>query len=315
MEDDYTCSLDEKSIKKAKDELNEIPSDRLAAVQALREWVNDQKHLRIDTNTGNLLRFLRHAKFSQAKARETIENVLKFFGKNLQFIADIDTHDKKLQEVLKLGQIVVLPGYDDEGRRIILYRLTAITPSEIKKKWSPELLIRSWNATFLSMMSDEICQVNGILIFADMTGLSLKLIAGLSDPVMMKYHKEAQNAQVGRMKGFHYYNVGGLFEAFFALYKPYMKQKHRERIRVHETLESVYEVIPKRMLPLEYLPDDYSGPNAGTIEKIIDDQLKVLVSERDQILQKTNRRTLFYDETLKPKTEEPLQHFRKLNVD
>lgn len=40
------------------------------------------------------------------------------------------------------------------------------------------------------------------------------------------------------------------------------------QIKVHETLESVYEIIPKRMLPIEYLPDDYSGPNGGKIQDI-----------------------------------------------
>ena len=33
-------------------------------------------------------------------------------------------------------------------------------------------------------------------------------------------------------------------------------------------LENVYEHVPKEMLPVEYLPDDYTGPNAGTLDEI-----------------------------------------------
>ena len=44
--DNYVCTLDPTSIKKAKDELNEIPEDRLAAVQAFREWIESQPHIR-----------------------------------------------------------------------------------------------------------------------------------------------------------------------------------------------------------------------------------------------------------------------------
>ena len=35
------------------------------------------------------------------------------------------------------------------------------------------------------------------------------------------------------------------------------------------SLESVYKAVPMDMLPLEYLPDGYDGPNAGTIEEIV----------------------------------------------
>ena len=39
MSGDYVCSLSEKTIEKAKKELNEDPKERLGAVQALREWI------------------------------------------------------------------------------------------------------------------------------------------------------------------------------------------------------------------------------------------------------------------------------------
>ena len=42
----YVCTLDEASLKKAREELNEIPSDRMAAVQALRDWITQQPHFR-----------------------------------------------------------------------------------------------------------------------------------------------------------------------------------------------------------------------------------------------------------------------------
>ncbi len=34
-------------------------------------------------------------------------------------------------------------------------------------------------------------------------------------------------------------------------------------------MESVYKVIPMEMLPVEYLPDDYKEPNAGTVQSIV----------------------------------------------
>lgn len=53
--DEYTCTLDEKYIKKAKDELNEIPSDRLSAIEALKDWIIKQPHLTFDLGS-----FIKH---------------------------------------------------------------------------------------------------------------------------------------------------------------------------------------------------------------------------------------------------------------
>jgi len=48
-DDDYVCTLDEKSLKKAKDELNEDPANRLGAVQKFRELVLQQPHIKCPT--------------------------------------------------------------------------------------------------------------------------------------------------------------------------------------------------------------------------------------------------------------------------
>jgi len=46
---DYVCTLDDKSAKKAKDELNEDPKNRLGAVQKFRELVLQQPHIKCPT--------------------------------------------------------------------------------------------------------------------------------------------------------------------------------------------------------------------------------------------------------------------------
>ena len=48
------CSLSEKTIKKAKKELNEEPKERLGAVQALREWIEREPW--ITSPTGRFIR-------------------------------------------------------------------------------------------------------------------------------------------------------------------------------------------------------------------------------------------------------------------
>ena len=40
------------------------------------------------------------------------------------------------------------------------------------------------------------------------------------------------------------------------------------QMKFHNTMESVYKHIPQRFLPLEYLPDDYTGPSPGTVDQL-----------------------------------------------
>ena len=45
MGKDYVCTLDAATARKAQEELNEVASDRLSAVAALRAWLEQQPHL------------------------------------------------------------------------------------------------------------------------------------------------------------------------------------------------------------------------------------------------------------------------------
>jgi len=53
---DYVCTLTDKSLKKAKDELKEDPKERLGQLQKFREFVLQQPHIKCPTGTGLLKR-------------------------------------------------------------------------------------------------------------------------------------------------------------------------------------------------------------------------------------------------------------------
>ena len=45
----YVCTLDERSLEKARLELNEDPKERMSQVETFRQWVKQQPHLRCPT--------------------------------------------------------------------------------------------------------------------------------------------------------------------------------------------------------------------------------------------------------------------------
>ena len=49
MTEAYVCTLTKESLKKAKNELNEDPKERLGAVETFRKWILDQPHIKCPT--------------------------------------------------------------------------------------------------------------------------------------------------------------------------------------------------------------------------------------------------------------------------
>lgn len=55
-----------------------------------------------------------------------------------------------------------------------------------------------------------------------------------------------------RIKGLHLLSDSKAIEAMVVLLKQVLSPKLSSRIRVHKTVETVYEFIPKDLLPIEY---------------------------------------------------------------
>lgn len=123
---DYKCSFEDDSmtVKKAKEELHEIFSDREAAVNALKEWIETQDHIKTFKHFRYLLKFLRGAKFSQLRAREILEGYCSNFAEYPKWFMNMDPCSKQMEHLLSIGYGFPLPGYDKMGRKVLFYRIS-----------------------------------------------------------------------------------------------------------------------------------------------------------------------------------------------
>ncbi|ELT98701.1 hypothetical protein CAPTEDRAFT_191749 [Capitella teleta] len=265
------------------------------------------------TNTILLLSFLRPAKFSQIRAREIIENQLSMRNVCPKWFKNIDTTEVDIINYLKDGPMLPLPGRDDEGRQVTLFRIGKVNPKS--EKHSIDIEMRTGTVTSLLMSQDEDIQVNGRVLIFDFTGYTTKHLSRMTGDTAKKCFRAWQDATPSRVKMFHYYNAGPFFETLLTLFRPFVKKKFLERIATHSTLESLYKHVPMRMLPDEYLPDEYDGPSAGSCNKLIDNVVNSLKEPqfRERVREWTSDK-YFIDESSKPE-DVPVQHFRKLNVD
>lgn len=314
---EYVCTLTDFSLKKAIKELNEDPNQRLGSVQTLRKWILEQPHFTCRTDTKFLLAILRRAKFSQLVARQLIDNILTIRTKHPKVTVNYDTQDPCTLAYIDAGVFLYLPKKDKDGRTIILARLGANNLDD--PRFTSDNEVRT-----LLMLSelyrdeDENMSVNGTIIVVDLTGAGMKYMNYCTLDQRKTAISAFQDCNPERVKGILVYNAGPVLEMFMGIMKAFMKKKLMDRVSVHSTMESLFKVIPMDLWPVEYLPDDYKGPSAGSISSSIADMNKRMMNAeaRQRILSYTSDRYKI-DEKKRPSGPGiiPNESFRKLNID
>ncbi|XP_060565140.1 alpha-tocopherol transfer protein-like [Ruditapes philippinarum] len=315
----FVSKLNEESQKKAKKELNELnDTDRILAVQSFRQWVLQQKWLKTPTEFEFLLRFLRARKFSQLEARKTLENYWTCKTKTPEWYRNVDPSEPAIQEIIKTGFYVVPKELDKHGRRVIIEKLARLDLNDVKKKWGVDNVFRAITLICDWANRDENIQVNGIVVFIDNTDVTMGHMMTLwnqeNGKRIMQFY---QNSLPARMKGLHLYNEPSFFDAMYALFSPLMKQKTKDRMFLHgRRLTKVYEEIGMSVLPDEYLPDDYEGPNVGSCEKIVEEMLADMQSnDFREYIKHLSSDEYGVDLKARKNDDTPVASFRKLNVD
>ncbi|CAH1794376.1 unnamed protein product [Owenia fusiformis] len=313
----YECKLDAKSLKKAKDELNEDPREREAALKQFRQWVKEQPHYTCCLDSTFLLMFLRRCKFSQLEARKMLDHYITMSVKMVpEWMLKNDILDPRAKAAFLTGFCVPLPQRDDQGRRLLLMKPGVLNPE--KNEYDGTDVYRAIGAMFMVLQREDMTQVNGYVFFQDYTGMSPKHITFFGIENMKKSTKFWQDNFPARFKEMHYYNTGAVFEAIMQLIKPFLSKKIQDRIKVYgNNMEDVYKNIPMKCLPSDYLPDDYKGSNTYSMMEIVESFYKKMSElEISKRIKYCSTELMGLDESKRPSNkDEPQASFRKLNID
>lgn len=317
----YKSKLGSESKKKARDEIHEVESDVVSAVQTFRKWVLEQDAwLKSPTDIEFLLRFLRARKYSQVGARETLENYLSNITDVPDWFANVDPAETKVQELLKLGVYFSPMKLDKDNRRLVIARFGSVDGDKLKNEYGAKHLFRTMCLVANWLVRDEHCQVDGIKVLVDWSGVTLQHAATIfTHGNGKKFVNFYQNSLPKRLKGINMYNEPPFFDAVFSIFSALMKDKMKSRVKLHgKNMANVYDAVDKSVLPDEYLPDDYTGPSAGPIQQVVDEMIADMMKPdyRDYIIKLTGS-SYGVDSSKKPKTkgDECVGSFRKLTVD
>ncbi|XP_035659469.1 alpha-tocopherol transfer protein-like isoform X1 [Branchiostoma floridae] len=253
----YVCTLSPALQKKAETELNEKSAWRDRDVQALRDMINARPDLNARTDDGFLLRFLRARKFDYDRAFKLLENYYQVRANTPEifekFLPSAITH------VLDKSIVTVLPGRDKEGRKLIVFR---------PGKWDPAAwpIYDNARALILSMekvIEDEETQVNGLMVIMEVSGITANHAYHIGPRYASTMTNIIQEAFPARIKGMHFVNESAFLDTVFAVIRPFMKEKLKQRIKMHGNVyESLHELTGTEVLPTEL------GGEGGPLEEM-----------------------------------------------
>jgi len=236
--------------RRAQEELQEKEEWRERDIQALRELVEAEDGLMCSTSDQFLIRFLRAKKFDYEKSFKMVQRYCAMRSR------DPENFEKTLpslaKESLECCLQTVLPHRDQLARRVFMFRAG---------KWNPSITspqdIFSTNLMCLELIArEQKSQISGIVAIVDMAGFGWEHIVQLSVEYVRNVVSLVQNSFPIRFREIHIVNESYMFDIIYALVKPFLSEKIRNRIRFHGT--AGFASLHRYVSPV-ILPSDYGG--------------------------------------------------------
>ncbi|XP_055601862.1 alpha-tocopherol transfer protein [Uranotaenia lowii] len=279
--------------------------DLEAGAAALKEWIVTQPHLPQNIHPLLLKRYIHSTKGDLEYAKKIFVLGYTIRQNNPIIFGDRDPQEEKIQRILKAIDMVPLPCIEGCSDKFVFYRLVDCDPD----KFHFNDVIRTFFVIADSrMIQPDIPMTDGgdIPIF-DMNGFTLRHLTKVILSTLRVYMRYTQEAHPVRLKAIHVINCTPFLDRVMYIVRPFMKKRVSEMLHFHlPNSESIYEHVPK-----DILPDEYGGKQS--IAKHKADWFKRLELLRDYFTDDTRWKI---DESRKaPVVNELAGTLRQLEID
>ncbi|XKL64437.1 hypothetical protein PGB90_004523 [Kerria lacca] len=294
-------------------ELNEDVSTRDNDLMHIKEWLMRQPHLPNWEDDARIMTFLRGCKFSLEKTKRKLDMYFTMRAAVPEFFNNRDPTLPEIKEVMRIVNIPPLPGLTKNGRRVVIMKGVDMehVAATVADAMKAVLMIGDIR------LKEEQIGVAGDVYILDASVATpqnfAQHFAKFTPALLKKFFICVQEAYPVKVKEVHVIYVSPLVDTIINFVKPILKEKLRERIYVHQDLNSLYEYVPKDILPEEY------GGFAGPIADINKQWLDKMINYRDWFLEEEKIKADENKRPGKPKTQDDLfgmeGSFKQLSID
>jgi len=249
FEDD--ADFEESYQERAKNDLGETPERRAEALEQLRRLIREEKKLYLPTDESTelyLLAFLRVCKFYPESAFKRVKFLYKLRQKNPKYCNDLLPSLEK--NVFEQNILTVLPLRDQHGRRILI--------TECGQRWkikncSLTEIFRGVELVIEAAILEPRTQVSGTVLLVDFAGLTVNHVWQFTPNFAKMVLDWIQYSMPARLKEVHIVNQPYIFNMVFAMFKPFMQEKLRNRMLLHGyDHTSLLAHLDAKCLPTKY---------------------------------------------------------------
>ncbi|XP_070701228.1 alpha-tocopherol transfer protein [Pempheris klunzingeri] len=220
---------------------------------------------------GFLLRFLRARDFDVELSLKLLLNYQRWRKESPEISCCLSP--SSVLGLLNSSYHAVLPQRDHTGSRVLIYRIGQWSP----KDWSAFQVFR------VSLMTSEIISVEtetqrrGLKVIFDLQGWSLGHALQITPSLARKISSVLADSFPLKVRGIHVVNEPVFFRPVFAMIRPFLPEKIRQRIHMHGA--HFHDTLSDYFSP-PVLPPEYGGEGLGIEEACQDWTNQLLRSEK-----------------------------------
>ncbi|XP_013143051.1 PREDICTED: uncharacterized protein LOC106106935 [Papilio polytes] len=223
------------------------PGRMKEAIKILDEWTKKQSHFKNKNfDPFYLETTIIACKGSMERAKSQIDSICTFRTLMPTFFRRVNVkHD--LGNLYDIVRPVMLPKLTPDHYRVLLVKFygAAFEASQYMDYYNFCIII----AEYLKVHD----YLNGFLVFTDFTEINLMDFITKLNPIELRQALAIYMQGFGmRLKGIHILTSSKLIDVLITLLKQILSEKLIKRIFVHKTIDTVYEHIPKTILPSEF---------------------------------------------------------------
>uniref|UniRef100_A0A8C5Q3I0 Alpha-tocopherol transfer protein n=1 Tax=Leptobrachium leishanense TaxID=445787 RepID=A0A8C5Q3I0_9ANUR len=259
-------------------DLNQLPDQSPVvkeAIRILRQRAEaDSGHWPLGLSDDLLLRFLRARDFCMDLAFKLLKNYHKWRKECPEISADL--RPSPLLNLYRAGYHGVLRSRDASGSKVLIYRIEQWDP----KDFSAYEVFRVSLITSELIVKDVETQRNGIKAIFDLQGWRFMHAFQITPAIAKKIADVMTDSFPLKVRGIHLINEPLFFYPVFALIRPFLPEKIKQRVHLHGSnyVPSLHNHFSENILPPEY------GGTGPALSELCDEWKNYIMNCEDYLL-------------------------------